>query len=91
MAKNDLTALRDHMFEVIERLKANNDPDASECEKIDVETAKAITNAAQTIVHSAKIEIDFLKIIAKGDNLQGVEAAAEKTKFLSPKANGSQG
>lgn len=86
MAKNDLTALRDHMFEVIERLKANNDPEASECEKIDVETAKAITNAAQTIVHSAKIEIDFLKIIAKGDNLHGVVETAEKTKFLIPKA-----
>lgn len=85
MAQNDLTALRNHMFEVIERLKSNNDPQASECEKMDVETAKAITNAAQTIVHSAKIEIDFLKIIADGDNLQGVKDAAEKTRFLSPK------
>lgn len=90
MAKNDLTALRDHMFEVIERLKSNNDPQASECEKLDVDTAKAITNAAQTIVHSAKIEIDFLKIIAKGDNIQGVESAADKTKFLMPRANGQQ-
>lgn len=86
MAKNDLTALRDHMFEVIERLKSNSDPDASECEKLDVETAKAITNAAQSIIHSAKIEIDFLKIIAKGDNIQGVVAAAEKTRFLTPKS-----
>jgi ribosomal protein S3AE len=85
MASNDLTALRNHMFEVIERLKSNNDPEASECEKMDVETAKAITNAAQSIIHSAKIEIDFLKLIAKGDNVQGVEAAAEKTRFLASK------
>jgi hypothetical protein len=87
MANNDLTALRNHMFEVIERLKSNNDPEASECEKMDIETAKAITNAAQSIIHSAKIEVDFLKIIAKGDNIQGVEAAAENTRFLAPKSN----
>jgi hypothetical protein len=85
MAQNDLNALRNHMFEVIERLKLNNDPEADENEKMDINVAKAMTNAASVIVNSAKIEIDFLRIIAKGDNLHGVEAAAEKTRFLSPK------
>jgi len=82
---NDLTALRNHLFEVIERLQLSNDPDADEKEKIDIQTAKAITNAAQVIVNSAKIEIDFLKLIANSDNPDGVRLAAEKTRFLSQK------
>ncbi len=83
MAKNDLTALRDHMFEVIERLKSNSDPEASECERIDVETAKAVTNAAQTIVHSAKVEIEFLKLLAKTDDQDKILSAAKERRFLA--------
>ena len=89
MKNNDLTALRNHMFEVIERLKLNNDPDADDKEKIDVAAAKAITNAATVIVHSAKVEIDFLKIIARGDNPAEVKDAALKTEFLLPKSAGT--
>ena len=84
MKNNDLTALRNHMFEVIERLKLSNDPDADEKEKMDVDTAKAITNAASVIVHSAKIEIDFLRIVARGENPDEVKDAASKTQFLLP-------
>lgn len=82
MKNNNLTALRDHLFEVIERLKLSNDPDADDKEKIDVETAKAITNAASVIVNSAKIEVDFLKVIATGDNPSEVSKAAKGTQFL---------
>jgi len=86
MKNNDLTALRNHMFEVIERLELNNDPNADAKEKMDVDTAKAITNAASVIVHSAKVEIDLLKIIARGDNPVEVKNAAMKTEFFLPKA-----
>ncbi len=82
MKNNNLTALRDHLFVVIERLQLSNDPDADDKEKIDVETAKAITNAASVIVNSAKIEVDFLKVIAKGDNPSEVSKAAKGTQFL---------
>ena len=85
MKNNDLTALRNHMFEVIERLQLSNDPNADEKEKIDINTAKAISNAASVIVQSAKVEIEFLKIIAKNDNPGAVESAAQKTQFLLPK------
>lgn len=84
MKNNDLTALRNHMFEVIERLQLSNDPDADDKEKMDSETAKAITNAASVIVHSAKIEIDFLRIVARGEHTGDVMDAANKTKFLTP-------
>ena len=64
--------LQDHLFETIEKLKANNDPSASECEKIDLQTAKAICQAASVIIDSAKAENEFLSIIAKADNRDAV-------------------
>ena len=50
--KNSIEDLRNHMFETIELLKNG---------EIDSKDAKAITNAAQTIINSAKVEVDFIK------------------------------
>lgn len=72
MAKNSMRDLQNHLFETIERLKANNDPQASENEKIDLPTAKAICHAASVIIDSAKAENEFLGIIAKADNREAV-------------------
>ena len=54
MPKNDMNALRDHLFDVIERLKASNDPDCDQKDKIDIETAKQITDVAKVLVESAR-------------------------------------
>lgn len=89
MAKNDLPALRDHLFEVIERLKANEDPEADQCEKISIETARAITSTAKTIIDSAKVEVDFLKLISDEAGATGVMMEASKTKFLTKNTDGS--
>ena len=89
MAKNDLPALRDHLFEVIERLKANQDAEASPCEKIDINTAKAITETAKTIIESAKVEVDFLRLIGNEAGVTGVMMEASKTKFLTKTSDGS--
>lgn len=51
--KNTLPDLRDHLFEVIERLKEGD---------IDLQTAQAINGVAQTLVASAKVEVDFYKL-----------------------------
>jgi hypothetical protein len=83
MAKNDLPALRDHLFEVIERLKSNTDKDADPCEKIDINTAKAITATAKTIIDSAKVEVEFLKLLKDEAGSSGVMMEASKTKFLT--------
>ena len=50
--KNGIEDLRNHLFEAIELLKDG---------KMDTGTAKAITNASQTILNSAKIEVDFIR------------------------------
>jgi len=69
MTKTNMSELRLHLFDVIERLKTTNDPDADKKDKIDIETAKAINETAKAIISSAKVEVDAIKIIANSDNL----------------------
>lgn len=56
MAKNKLSDLRDHLFETLEALKDSDKP-------MDLDRAKAISNVAQTIINSAKVEVDLVKAI----------------------------
>ena len=51
--KNKLTDLRNHLFETIERLKDDEKP-------MEIDRAKAISEVAQTIINSAKVEVAFL-------------------------------
>ena len=52
---NDINQLRDIMFETLKSLKDQAQP-------LDVERAKAISNAAQVIINSVKVEIDYLRV-----------------------------
>jgi hypothetical protein len=54
--KNKITDLRNHLFETIEALKDAEKP-------MDIERAKAIADVAQVIVNSAKVEVDFLRMM----------------------------
>ena len=53
MPKNKLDDLRNHLFEVIEMLKDGD---------ISVENAKAIKGVGDTIINSAKVELQFINI-----------------------------
>lgn len=59
--KNKLSDLRNHLFEIIEKLKDD---------EIDIEQAKAIASTAQVIVNSAKVEVDYLKLISKEGKIE---------------------
>lgn len=75
--KNSITDLRNHLFETIELLKAG---------KMDTANAKAITNAAQGILNSAKIEVDFIKAmggIGEGTGFIPLEPKKPDMKQLS--------
>lgn len=63
MAKNRIADLRDHLFATLEALQ---DPD----KPMDIERAKAISEVAQTLINSAKVELQFLE-------LTGQEARSE--------------
>jgi len=59
MAKNKIGDLRDHLFETLEGLR---DPD----QPLDLERARAISEVAQTIINSAKVEVELAKVIGGG-------------------------
>lgn len=54
--KNKIDDLRDHLFGMLEDLR---DPDT----KVDLERMKMGNDVAQTIINSAKAEIDLLKTV----------------------------
>jgi hypothetical protein len=59
MAKNTVKDLRDHLFETLEALK---DPEPDKA--MPLERAKMICEVAQTIINSAKVEVDLLKAVS---------------------------
>ena len=52
MAKDKIQDIRHHLFETIEMLKDGD---------IEIDKAKAISEVAQVIINSAKVEVQFLK------------------------------
>jgi hypothetical protein len=52
MAKDKIQDLRHHLFETIEMLKDGD---------IEIDKARAISEVAQVIINSAKVEVQFLK------------------------------
>jgi len=53
--KNKIEDLRNHLFATIEGLLDEDDP-------MDLQRAKTISGVAKEIIHSAKVEVDFLKV-----------------------------
>ncbi len=51
---NDINTLRDALFETLRGLRARENP-------IETERARAINETAQTIINSAKLEIDHMR------------------------------
>ena len=51
--KNDINKLRDVLFESIERIKSGSTKD--------IQHERAIADAAQVIINTAKVEIDYIK------------------------------
>lgn len=53
--KNKIEDLRNHLFATIEALQDDDNP-------MDLSRARTISNVAQAIINSAKVEVDFLEI-----------------------------
>lgn len=91
MKQTSLDALNNQLFETIEMLKNNNDSEASENEKIDIDTAKTIANIGKVIVDGFKVKAQVLGMINKTNDLvpneikeiaisSGINAEKEKEK-----------
>jgi hypothetical protein len=64
--KNGITDLRNHLFEVMEQLKDDEKP-------MDLARAKVVCEVAQTIINSAKVEVDFLNAIDSSESTEFFE------------------
>lgn len=73
--KNTMGDLRDHLFDVLERLK---DPD--DATPMDVETAKTIVNVADTLIDTQRVENEFIRAIGEDNFLANSRKA--KPRFL---------
>ena len=51
---SDIVALRKHLFDSIKRLAENGTPE-------EIARARAIAETGQTIINSAKVEVDFIR------------------------------
>lgn len=52
--KNKVEDLRNHLFATLEALQDEDKP-------MDLERAKTIAGVAQTVINSAKVEVDYLR------------------------------
>jgi hypothetical protein len=50
---NDITELRTHLFDTLRGLKDGS---------VDVDKAKAVSQIADTIIDTAKVEVDFMRV-----------------------------
>lgn len=74
MASNlNLESLKAHLFETLEGVKNQNDPEASDCEKVSIEQAKTIVEVADSIIDIYKVQVDAMKSVMKMDHLGSPE------------------
>lgn len=64
-----LEALKSHLFETLEGVKNLSDDNASDCEKISIDQAKAIVKIAGSIIDITKVQVDALKTFSQMDNV----------------------
>ena len=76
MKQISIDALNMHLFEAIEMLKNSEDTKADNCEKINVETAKAIADLGKVVIEGYKVKAQVMGIIKNGGNPQTVSQMA---------------
>ena len=70
MANNrcSIENLRMELFDTLQRLKSQNDPNCDANEKCSIEEAEAVVHIADAITDTYKVQISALNILAKADN-----------------------
>jgi hypothetical protein len=83
MPKNTMTDLRNHLFEVMEALKDEDKP-------MDLARARAVVDVAQTVINSAKVEVEFLNAIDSSEateffDMQRIEERRSLNRLPEPR------
>jgi len=71
--KNKIEDLRNHLFEQLERLSDDDVVKDGGLER-EITRAKAMSDVAKTIIDSARVEVDFLKVRINAPRLNGVKS-----------------
>lgn len=80
--KNKIDDLRNHLFATMEALQDKDEP-------MPLDRARAIAEVAQVVVNSAKVEVEFLKVMNDGPTGKGsgfIPAAPERQPLPPPAA-----
>lgn len=72
MADNTIQALRDELFDTLRSLKKATDPK-------DIERARAVNEVAQTIINSAKVEVDAMRVSGSNKGTGFIPLSAPET------------
>lgn len=72
--KNKISDLRNHLFETLEALKDEEKP-------MDIARARAISDVAQTIIASARVEIEFLEATGAIEQTEFFDALRTETRL----------
>lgn len=78
-----LDELNMHLFDTIEMLKNNNDPNASANEKIDVETARTIASLGKVVVEGYRVKAQVLEMMSNAQNPTAVTKTLSDGGFIN--------
>ncbi len=90
MKKISIDQLNNKLFETIEMLQNNSDPDASDCEKISVENAKAIADIGKVVMDGFKTQAQVLQTVANAENPQLLKEIGSNSGIVSIELNKKQ-
>lgn len=60
-SENTISALREHLFAALKGLRDKDNP-------MDIERAKAISEVAKTVIDTAKVEVEYLRLNGGGES-----------------------
>lgn len=78
---NNITTLRDHLFDTLKGLQDRTNP-------MEIERAKAITDVAQVIINAAKVEVEHIRVTG-GEGSGFIPNAQRPTKPALPQGTHS--
>lgn len=75
--------LNEHLFESIEMLKNNKDAEADGCEKMDIDTAKAIADLGKVVIEGYKVKMQALNMMRNAENPNALRATISNSGIIT--------
>lgn len=79
----NIDALREHLFATLAALRDPEQP-------MDIDRAKAVSDVAQTIINSAKVEVDFMRQTGQSAPSRFLLSAGQVPMEITPTTTGTK-